>query len=230
MEIIAKKRTIEGKAVKKLRREGVVPGLLFGKGISPVLIETDTNLFSKVYKTTGETSLVDLVIEKEKPIKVLIDEVQNHPVSGIPIHVSFNKVKLTEKITANVPLEIVGEPAIIKSGEGIALHLIQELEVECLPTDLPHKIIADISKLEKIDDAVAIKDLGIDLSKISVKADPGELVVKIDYATQPEQEEEVVISEQELISKVEATKELSEEEKAKREAEKKEGRNKEEKK
>ncbi|PIS23442.1 50S ribosomal protein L25 [candidate division WWE3 bacterium CG08_land_8_20_14_0_20_40_13] len=228
MEIIAKKRTIEGKKVKTLRRVGTIPTSVFGKEISPMSLEVDEKLFTALYNTAGETALINLKIESENPIKVLISDVQIHPVTGRVIHATFHKVKLTEKITAKVPVEITGESSIVKSGEGIVLHLMSEIEMECLPYDLPQNITVDISHLEKIDDAIAVKDLPIDRDKVAVKADPEELVVKIDYAKQQEKEEEVPVSEQELISKVEAAKELTEEEKAKREAEKKEGEKKEE--
>jgi len=223
MEIVAKERSVEGKKVKNLRKEGVIPAVLFGKDVKPVSLSLESKAFNKVYEDAGETALVDLIIDKKSPIKVLLTNVQTNPISNQIIHASLHKVKLTEKITAKIPIEIVGETDIVKSGEGIILHLLNELEVECLPTDLPQDILVDISKLVKIDDFIAVKDLPLDRNKIEIKADPEELVVKIDYAKQQEQEEEEApVSEVEQIAKVEATKELSEEEKAKREAEKKE--------
>ncbi|MBU1104569.1 50S ribosomal protein L25 [Candidatus Parcubacteria bacterium] len=223
MEIIAQERTIFGKKVRFLRREGLIPASVFGKDFKNLSLAINEKEFSSLYKTAGETSLVDLKVKEAKPFKVLISQVQRHPVTKAVVAVSFYKVNLTEKITANIPLVFVGESPAVHAKEGILLTLMDELEVACLPADLPQHIEVDISGLLKIDDAVAVKDLKLDRGKVEVKAEPEELIVKVDYAQQPEQEEETPVSEEELVSQVEATKELTEEEKAKREEEKKEG-------
>lgn len=223
MEIIAQERTIFGKKVRFLRREGLISASVFGKDFKNLSLAINEKEFSSLYKTAGETSLVDLKVKEAKPFKVLISQVQRHPVTKAVVAVSFYKVNLTEKITANIPLVFVGESPAVHAKEGILLTLMDELEVACLPADLPQHIEVDISGLLKIDDAVAVKDLKLDRGKVEVKAEPEELIVKVDYAQQPEQEEETPVSEEELVSQVEATKELTEEEKAKREEEKKEG-------
>jgi len=223
MEIITQERTIFGKKVRFLRREGLIPACVFGKDTKNLSLSLPEKEFAEIYKTAGETTLIDLKVGEAKPFKVLISEVKKHPVTKIINAVSFHKVNLTEKIVAKIPLVFIGESPAVLDKSGILLTLMDELEIECLPANLPQHIEVDVSGLLKVDDILAVKDLKIDLSKITVKAEPEELIVKVDYAMQPEKEEETPASEQELISKVEATKELSEEEKAKREEEKKEG-------
>jgi len=197
-----------------------------------VPLTVDLMQFSKVFKQAGETTLVDLKIDSKadgKDEKVLIKDVQYHPVSLKPIHASFHKVNLTEKITAQIPVEITGDDKneLVKSGNALVLLLMNDITVEALPMNLPHKITVDVSGLAEVDAAITVAQLNIDKATVKiVNAEPDELVVKLANAQMAEEEEEVVeapISEAEAIAKMEATKELSEEEKAKRaEEEKKE--------
>lgn len=223
MELIATKRTELGKKSKKLRTQGLIPGVVFAKGMESLPLKLTYKEFEKVFKAAGESTLVDLKVENDTPFKVLISEVEVHPVTSKIVHANLHKVNLKEKINATVPLEIVGESPVVKSGEGLLLTLIDELNIEVLPADLPHHITVDVSGLTAIEQGIHIKDLSIDLDKIKVIGHtPEDLVVKVDYAEMKEEEAVVEpVSEAELISKVEATSQLSEEEKAKKEAEKK---------
>jgi len=221
MELSARLRKRSGKQNKSLRREGLLPSVVFGKDISPLNISVNQNDFVKVFKETGESTLIDLKIAEDEPIKVLISEVQRNPITNSPIHANFQKVDLKEKVTAEIPIKVVGTSEFIESGEGILLNLINEVEVECLPMDLPKELTIDISNLNNIGDSLQVKDIKIDQEKIEFKVDPEELVCKIDYAEQIEEEEEEV-SEEELIEGVEATEELSDEERQRRDAEKSE--------
>lgn len=222
MEINTEKREKFGKKTKKIRESLKVPAVIYAKGINSIPITIGKNQFLKVYSKAGETTLVDLKING-KTEKVLIAEVQTHPVTSEVIHVSFHKVDLKEKITAEVPVEVIGEKEspVLKSGEGMLLVLLSEIEVEALPTDLPSKFVVDVSHLTQINQAVAVGELQYDRKKVEiVDLELDDLVVKIDYAEMAE-EEEAVVTEAELVEKVEATEELSEEELAKREEEEK---------
>ncbi len=231
MELIAKKRTNLGKKSKKERAEGKIPAVMYAKGMVSVPLSVDYIQFDKVFKEAGESTLVDLVLEggatgtgkeiKNEAVKVLISEVSQHPVTDKFLHANFHKVNLKEKISAEVPIKIVGESPIVKSGGGILLTLINEVTVEALPSDLPHDIKVDISSLTEVDQGIEIKDLLIDHSKVKITSqEDDELVVKIDYL-QKEEEVKEVVSEEELVAKVEATEQLTEEQKAAREKEKK---------
>ncbi|OGC50932.1 hypothetical protein A2716_02765 [candidate division WWE3 bacterium RIFCSPHIGHO2_01_FULL_40_23] len=230
MELTAKKRTELGKKSKKIRKEGKLPAVVFAKDTPSIPLTVDYLKFERIYTASGESTLIDLSIDNEKPFKVLVSEVSYHPVTDKINHVNFHKVNLKEKISATVPIEIVGESPIVKAGEGILLTLIHEITVESLPTDLPHDIKVDVSGLLEIGQGIHIKDLPVDLSKVEIlDQDPLDLVVKIDYAEMKEEVVEAPVTEEELVAKVEATEQLTEEEKATREKEKKEVKEKEEK-
>jgi large subunit ribosomal protein L25 len=212
MELVlsAEQRKIEGKKVKNLRLDGVLPAVIFGKGKGSRSLSLGRKEFEQVFSEAGESTLVDLEIESREGQKVLIDEVQYHSVSGEIIHASLRRIDLTKKIKADVPLDLVGESPAIKSGLGILLSLIDEIEVECLPADLPPKIEVDISNLKEVDDAILVKDLPIDHSKVAIELDKDETVAKIDYAEMEEEKEEEEVSEAEAVEGVEATEEKEE--------------------
>jgi len=187
----AESRVIKGRKVKKLRKEGIVPANIFGKKVKSKAISIKLDDFKKVYREVGETGLINLEI-KDKGQKedraVLISNVQMDPVSDIPVHVDFHQVDLKEKVTADVPVELTGVSPAEKQSIGTVVLYIDEIEVEALPGDLPEKFIIDISKLEAVDQAIYVKDLDIDKSKVEIKMDLEEIITKVE----PPQKEEVI--------------------------------------
>lgn len=180
------KRTVFGNKVRKLRREGILPANIYGKNVKSLAIELPMKEFLTVYKDVGETGLVDLQVDGQiRP--VLISSAQLHPVSDIPIHIDFRQVDLKEKIMATVPIELSGESPADKSGIGILVQQLTEIEVEALPTDLPEKLIADISRLENVDDAVLVSDLAVDRTKVEIQAEPSQIVAKVEPPTKEEE-------------------------------------------
>ncbi len=196
--------------VDRLRQQGLLPAVVFGKETGSIPITLDKTEFLKVYEEAGESSLVDVQIGKQKPIKVLITETDIDPVTDETLHANLHAVTLTEKATATIPIEIVGESPIVKSGEGMLLTLLDEIEVEALPQDLPSEINVDVSNLIEIDQRIAIKDLPVDRSKVEIKQDPEDLVVKVEHAEMEEEEE--VKEEVPVEEAVEVTTEKKEEE------------------
>ncbi|MDP2735505.1 MAG: hypothetical protein Q8P12_04820, partial [bacterium] len=142
---------------------------------------------------------------------ILISEVQRGPLGKI-FHVDLKRVEAGTLMTATVPIEVVGESPIVKSGEGILLTLLDEVEVECYPRDLPSEIKVEISNLTEIGQGVEVKELPIDHEKVKVlEQEPEALVLKIDYPQEEEvEEEEVPVSEEEAIAAIEATQEKPE--------------------
>lgn len=232
MQITAQVRKEVGKKNKNLRAQNNLPGVVMEKGMASTPVVMDAVAFGKVFKEAGETSLIDfnLVgglgdsgISGDKNFKVLVSEVQLHPVSLKPIHAVFRKVDLKEKLTAQIPVEIINEEqnALVKAGEAIVLKLLDEIAVEALPSDLPKEFVVDALKLVNIGDEIKIADLEYDRSKVEISEyDEDEPVAKLDKIEEMK-EEEVVVTEEEALAQVKATEELSDEEKAKREAEKK---------
>lgn len=175
----AEKRSIVGRKVKKLRREGILPGNLYGKKIKSTSLQVRLEDFIKVFREAGETGIVDLVVNGKKN-PVLIHNVQLDPVTDTPLHVDFLKVDLKEKVQARIPVELVGESPAEEKGLGTVVLYIDEIEVEALPGDLPDKFEVDLSKLEAVDQTVTIKDVVTDSSKVQVKADPDQILVKVE--------------------------------------------------
>jgi len=208
MELKAKKREILGKKVETLRQKGLLPAVVFGKETGSIPITLDQKEFLKVYEEAGESALIDVLIDKEKPVKVLVTETDIDPVSDEILHANFHAVSLTEKATATIPIEVIGESPIVKSGEGMLLTLLDEVEVEALPQDLPPEIKVDISGLTELDQRIAIKDLSVDRSKVEIQQEPEDLVIKVEHAEMAEEEEE---EEEVTVEGVEVTTEKEEE-------------------
>lgn len=177
------KRDLYGRKVKKLRKEGLIPANIFGKKIKSQAISVDANEFEKVFKEAGETQIIDL---SGKP--VLVSNVTSDPVSDLLLHIDFRQVDLTQKVTAQVPVEVIGESPAEKQSLGTVVVQIDEVEVEALPADLPEKLTVDISILEEVDQAIFVKNLKVS-SKVVVKEDKDSIVVKVEP---PQKEEEVV--------------------------------------
>lgn len=182
IKLKTKKREVIGRKVNNLRKEGLIPANIYGKKIKSCALAVEDKEFEKVFKLVGETGIVKLMIEgetEERPI--LIQNVQFSPLTDLPIHIDFRQLVLTEKITANIPVELVGEPLIVAEKAGILIQITSEIEIQALPTDLPEKFIVDVSKLEKVGDEIKVKEIaGEQDKKIEVKTDLEQIVAKID--------------------------------------------------
>ncbi len=189
LSLHAEERIILGKKVKRLRKDGLLPGHVFGKGLEGETVAVSSRDFLKTFHLAGETGLIDLKIGKEKVRPVLVREVQYDPVSGHPIHIDFYQVNLSEKVKVPVPLVLIGEqPESVHLGETIVLQTLNEVEVEALPTDLVEKIEVDISPLKLVDDAITVGQLNYDRDKLTIDAGPEEIVVKLAPAVTAEME------------------------------------------
>lgn len=215
MQLSAKRRKIQGKKVKRLRREEKIPAILYGGEEKSQPLTLKRPEFEKVYQEAGESTLIDLDVGGKKE-KVLIADVQYDPLGKL-LHADLQRVEAGEKLTTTVAIEVEGESSVVKSGEGILLTLLDEVEVECLPQDLPAEIKVDVSSLTEVGQGIAIKDLPINHNKVKILGhEPDELVLKIDYP-EMEEEEEVAVPEEEAIAAVEAVEEKPEEEKEEKE-------------
>lgn len=189
LSLQAEERVILGKKVKNLRKDGKLPGHVFGKGVETESVSVDGKTFLKTFKEAGETGLIDLRIGAEKVRPVLVRGVQYDPVSDEPIHIDFYQVNLSEKVKVPVPLILIGEqPESVKLGETIVLQTLNELEVEALPTDLVEKIEVDTTSLKNIDDAITVGQLNYDRSKLTIQIPEDEIVVKLAPAVTAEME------------------------------------------
>ena len=184
----ADKRTVLGSKVKQLRRQGIVPANLFGKTIPSQAIQVNAVEFNRAYKEAGETSLIWVKVEgedKERP--TLVTGVSRNPMTGVKNHIDFHQVNLKEKVTANVPVEIIGESELVASNAAVLSQSLNEIEVEALPTDIPESITFDISSLKEIGDHLKISDAKVG-SEVEIKTDPEQVVI----ALQEPMKEEVI--------------------------------------
>lgn len=189
ISLSAEKRKILGRKVKKLRQTGLLPASLYGKKIKSLALQVNTKDFLAVYKQAGETNLVELTVDKgNQPHAILISNVQYHPVASTPLHVDFRQVDLKEKVQVAIPIEIIGEaPAVAKGG--VLVHILNEINVEALPTDLPDKFVVDVSKLEEIGQTLSVKDIKADRNKVKLLVeDEEQLVVKVEEPAKEEVE------------------------------------------
>jgi len=178
LTLSAKQRTETGKGVaRKSRASGRIPGVLYGPGEDPVALEVAALDFMKIYHGGhGENVLVDLLVGEGEPRKVLFREVQRDPVTEQVMHVDFYHVSLTKLIRVHVPVHLHGVPAGVKNAGGILQHIMREVEVECLPTDIPERINVDVSELG-IHDAIHVRDLPTE--KFTLTDDPAMTVASV---------------------------------------------------
>jgi large subunit ribosomal protein L25 len=206
VELVAQDRSVQGKKVKQLRVQGWIPAVMYGPDIEPKTIQASERALVKAMQQAGTTSLIDLLVDGEaKPYLVLARDVQRDILTGRLQHVDFYQVRLTEKVRTSPRLEIVGESHLIESGKAVLVQIMNQVEVECLPTDLISSIPVDISALQTLEDSISISDLPIP-EGVTVLADPSDTVasaVPPRIARELEELEELEVAEVVLEEEVE---------------------------
>ena len=180
----AERREVVGKQVKALRRQGRLPAVLYGYGIDPILITLDLRDAGRVIPTITSSHLVVVEVDGDRHTS-LVREKQRHPVQGTLQHVDFMVVSMTEKLHADVIIELVGEAPAVKNFSAVLVQALERVEVESLPADLPERIVVDLSGLTNIGDTIHVRDLNVG-SGVEVLTAPDEVVA---IATAPEGEE-----------------------------------------
>jgi large subunit ribosomal protein L25 len=190
-------RNVVGKQVKTLRREGILPAIVYGRGISSIPISLNALKANQILSAITSSNLVVIDIDGEKHT-TLVREKQRDPVTGEVLHIDFYEVSMTEKLRTNVVLEFQGESPAVKELMGVLVNVIESLEIECLPKNLPNRIVADLSSLEEIGDSLYVRDIILP-PNIELISDSDGLVVVISppAAEEIEEVEEVEITEEE---------------------------------
>lgn len=174
----AEDRKITGKQVRALRREGRLPAIIYGHHIDPLTITMDFHSVSQIMPFVSSSQLVKVVVKGGETFTALVGEKQRNPVTGALIHVDFRAVSLTEKLKAMVAIELVGDAPAVKNYSGVLVAGQSEIEVECLPSDLPERIKVDLGVLNEIGDAIHVRDLKLS-EAVLVLTDPNEMVVLV---------------------------------------------------
>ena len=175
--LTAEKRAVIGKQVRGLRRQGKLPAVIYGHHLQPVAITLDARETSRLIAGITPSHLITIQVGKEKHT-VLVREKQRHPVQGVLLHIDFLAVSMTEKLRANIFIELVGDAPAVKEFDGLLVTGVEEVEVECLPKDLPERIQVDISGLRQIGDSLHVRDIQFS-SAVDILTDPGEMVVLV---------------------------------------------------
>lgn len=205
----SKTRKELNKKAKALRKEKKIPCVLYGPEIKESLsLVVDYKEFKKVYDEAGESTIIELNIDDKNKKNVLVRDVQLNPLTSDFDHIDFYQINMKEKITAYVELNYVGKSKAVKDLAGILVKNMNEIEVKCLPADLPKEINVDISKLNTFDDFIKIKDLDIP-EKVEIDYNLEDIVATV---TPPRSEEELDALDEEVEEKVDEVEGVKKEE------------------
>lgn len=198
----ATKRTVVGKQVKALRRAGKLPGVIYGKHTEPVAISLEAHESGRILAGVGPSTLITIDVEGQQ-YPVLVRDRQYNYIYRYLTHIDFLAVSMTETLRAEVRVELTGKSPAVKDFGAIVVHLLESLEVECLPKDLPENFTLDISGLKNIGDSLTVADLKV-ASGIEILHDPEEVIVQITAPMGEEVETESITAEPERIERARA--------------------------
>lgn len=184
--LYAEKRNIFGKKTKTMRKQGVIPAVVYGEGIEAMPLSVSRKDFEKAYREAGESTIVELSVG-EKRMNALIHDVAVSALKGEPEHIDFYALRMDKKVKMKVPLEFIGESPAVKSEEGVFVKVMQEIEIEALPKDLPHKLTADISGMDALESRIFVKDIKAPAGVV-IEAHPEDVVAIVET---PRSEEEL---------------------------------------
>jgi large subunit ribosomal protein L25 len=199
LELTLDPRETQGKANKRLRRSGIVPGVVYGKGEGSTNVQVEAKTFEVLYRAAGKTSVVKFRLPGDRQTTSgFIKSVQRHPLSGQALHVDYYLVNLNVEMEVDVPLVFTGiAPAVEETG-GTLLHNVSSVRVKALPTDIPHEIEVNVSTLVSLDVAIHVKDLNFNRDLVHLMTD-GETLVATVVPPRVEEEPEPVVAEGEEL-------------------------------
>lgn len=148
-----------GYQLEEQRKKGLIPAVLYGHKVTPSLFWVNYLDFERLYRSAGESTIIDVEVEGKKDVNALIHDVARDPQSNRFTHIDFYQVKMDEEIDADIPLEYIGESEAMKAHGGILIKSLDEISVKCLPKNLPRSIQVDIATLRTFEDQIKIKDL-----------------------------------------------------------------------
>ncbi len=184
----AQARTITGKKVSQLRRDGLVPAVVYGSKIDAFNVQIPYRELQSTLLKAGGTNLISVVVDGNAT-PVLAREVQRSVLRGEILHVDFLAVDMTQTIRAEVPVHIVGEAPAVKNGLGVMVQLANTLIIEALPADLIDRVNVDVTKLKAVNDDIHVSDLDLG-GKVTIIGEDDEMLVRITMEIEEEEEEE----------------------------------------
>lgn len=221
MELAVKPRIELGKKVNALRRAGFLPAVLYGEKVPSQSVSVPYADFMKVFREAGESTIFTLKVEGGKNFDVLIYNVSFDPLKDTPNHVDFYAVPQHRVIRLKVPFEFTGEAPAVKNLGGILIKVMQEIEVEALPKDLPRALRVDISSLAELESKIHIRDIHVPAG-VKIHGHADDVIVLIEPPRSEEELKETVEAPvAEVVAEVKTEREVKTEEKAKKDAEEK---------
>ncbi|MBI4771861.1 MAG: 50S ribosomal protein L25 [Chloroflexi bacterium] len=187
------RRTVLGKQVRRLRREGWLPGVIYGHGTEPAPVQMNAREASRLLSQAGQASLLTLRFSEDELRSVLVRETQRDPLSQHLMHVDFYQVRMDETITVSIPVRLVGRAPAVREKEGVLVHGLSEIEIECLPGDLISEVSADLSVLRDIGDSISVADLNLPAG-VAVLDDSDEMIAVITRQAAEELPEEAPVA------------------------------------
>jgi len=192
VELEVAHREVTGKATKRLRKVGIIPANIFGHHEASQSIQLDAIAFDRLRRSHGAKGIISLRMPDSSGVQTaLIRHVQHDPRTGKVLHVDFFRVSMNERINVKVALHFTGEAPAVKNENGVLLHLLDALEVECLASDIPEYLEVDVSSLAEIDDMLHVEDVKLP-ANFTLITDPKEGVAKV-AATRAEKVEEAEV-------------------------------------
>ena len=178
--IKATKRDVVGKQVKALRREGKLPAVIYGRHTDPINVNLEAHAAQIALSKLTSSSLVTIDVEGTEHL-ALVREKQRDYIKNKLLHVDFLAVSLTEKLRTRVAVHFVGVSLAVKDFNAVLVHNLEELEVECLPADLPERIDIDISAMKKPGEGIRVREVQVS-DKVRLLADPDTMVAVATFA------------------------------------------------
>jgi len=198
-QLAASSRTVTGKAVAHLRRDGLLPAVVYGRGTDSESLSLDAHEFDLLRRHTGASTLIDLSVDGGGSRPVLVHNVQIHPVNRRPLHVDLFAVRMTEELTVEVPLVGTGTALAADNG-GTLVHPVSSVKARALPANLPDVLHYDLSPLVSFEETVTVADIDVP-EGVTIQADLTEVIARV---LPPRVEEVPVVAEAELEEGAEA--------------------------
>ena len=196
LELEVSRREITGKAAKRLRKAGIIPANIYGHQEASQAVQMDAVAFERLRRSHAAKGIITLRIPDSTGVQTaLIRHIQHDPRTGKVIHVDFFRVSMNERLNVKVALRFVGEAPAVKNENGVLLHLMDTLEVECMAGDIPEYLEIDVSSLDEIDAILHAEDVKLP-ANFTLVTDSKEGVAKV-AATRAEKAEEAAVAEEE---------------------------------
>ena len=173
------RRTVTGKKVKQLRRDGVIPVHVYGAGIEPASLQIDDRIINRLLPEVGSNVPVSVEYEDHEGEHIcFVREVQRHPVTDLVIHVDFLKVDVSQTVSAEVPLAVTGISPAVTDMAGTLLQNVQSLLIEALPMDMPAELSLDVSDLIDFNASIVVRDVKVP-GNVIVLNNPDDIIARV---------------------------------------------------